>query len=52
MQIKTDVRLVARLRGSGWADVLCRLVYEVNWRPELAGESKWCWRLLQIEELR
>jgi hypothetical protein len=51
MQIKTDVRLVARLRGGRWVDVLCRVVYEVSWKPELANEPKWCWRLLQIEEL-
>jgi hypothetical protein len=45
------VRLVARLRGGRWVDVLCRVVYEVSWKPELATEPKWCWRLLQIEEL-
>jgi hypothetical protein len=51
MRTETDVRPIARLREGLWVNVLCRLVYEVNWMPELSGESKWCWRLVQIEEL-
>jgi hypothetical protein len=51
MRTETDVRLVARLRGGQWVDIMCRLIYEVSWKSELRGESKWCWRLVRIEEL-
>lgn len=51
MRMETEVRPVNRLRAGSWVEVLCRLVYEVSWMPELHGESKWRWRLVQIEEL-
>jgi hypothetical protein len=50
MRAETEVRPVARKRGGQWVDVMCRLIYEVSWKPELSGESKWCWRLVRIEE--
>jgi hypothetical protein len=51
MRTEIDVRTVARLRAGCWIDVLCRLIYEVKWMPELSSEPKWRWKLVRIEEL-
>jgi hypothetical protein len=51
MRMEIDIRPVARLRAGHWVNVVCRLIYEVSWMPELAGEFKWRWRLVRIEEM-
>ena len=51
MRTETEVRILDRMRGGCRKSVLCRLVYEVSWMPELRDEPKWRWQLTRIEEL-